>query len=334
MPHPGGRPLDFVWLYYVRTEEPDGVKATCKGCGVAVLSVVCKLWAHARSCEDLRGMGYEVTPATDGESQSEIGGSSAASCVSDGASSSNALPAVKKRRLMQAQLHPVVTDGPTKRLLDEQLTRFVVAANLPFRCVSHPELKAFVDLCRPGYHLPERRTVAGELLDAVYNKELRRITAQFVGSYATLQMDGWSSPSSDPVLATAVCVGQRSFLLSAEDTNGQPHTAEWLAERLITSIDLAETELKVHIIAVATDSASNMKRMKELVQERRSDLLYVPCMAHWMNLAAKDIAEDNPVLEKVCSQRWAQKSTTTPFASPRIPDCSLKIALFTPDCRL
>ena len=310
MPHPGGRPLDFVWLYFVRSEESDGVKANCKGCGAMVSPVVCRLWTHARNCEDLKGMGYEVVPGTDGESQSEVGGSSGASCVSDGAASSNAIPASssKKRRLLQAQLNPVVTDGATKRLLDEQLTRFVVAANLPFRCVSHPQLKVFVDLCRPGYHLPDRKTVAGELLDSVYNKELRRVTGQFVGAYATLQMDGWSSPSSDPVLATAVCVGQRSYLLSAEDTNGQPHTAEWLAERLITAIDLAESELKVHVIAVATDSASNMKRMKELVQERRSDLLYVPCMAHWMNLAAKDIAEDNPVLEKVCSQRWAQKS--------------------------
>ena len=101
MPHPGGRPLDFMWLYFVRSEESDGVRANCKSCGATVSPVVCRLWMHARNCEDLKGMGYEVIPGTDGESQIEVGGSSGASCVSDSAASSNAIPASssKKRRL-------------------------------------------------------------------------------------------------------------------------------------------------------------------------------------------------------------------------------------------
>jgi hypothetical protein len=49
-------------------------------------------------------------------------------------------------------------------------------------------------------------------------------------------MDGWSSPSNDPVLATSVSVGRRSYLLDCEDTTGQPHTAEWLAKKLADAI--------------------------------------------------------------------------------------------------
>lgn len=189
-----------------------------------------------------------------------------------------------------------------------------MGANLPFRSVAHGEFKHLVELLRPGYKPPNRKAVASELLDAVYHQELQKASVHLQGQYATLQIDGWTSPGSDPVLATAVCVGQKSYLLSAEDTNGQPHTAEWLAERLLVAIDTAERDMVCHwsmyhlngtipqkcrVIAVASDSASNMKRMRDLVQEKRPDLLYIPCMAHWLNLAAKDIAEDSTIIEKV-----------------------------------
>ena len=42
-----------------------------------------------------------------------------------------------------------------------------------------------------------------------------------------------------------------------------------------------------------------MKKMKEIVQVQRGDLLYVGCHAHWMNLAAKDVIEDSGIIDKV-----------------------------------
>ena len=111
-------------------------------------------------------------------------------------------------------------------------------------------------MMRPGYQPANRRNVAGELLNSIYRKEFSKAAGKLQGLCCTIQMDGWTSPRHDPTVAISVQVTNACFLLSVIDTNGQPQTAEWLAEQLLEAITLVERELGCRVIAVATDSTA------------------------------------------------------------------------------
>jgi hypothetical protein len=71
----------------------------------------------------------------------------------------------------------------------------------------------------------------------------------------------------------------------------------------------AKEEFKVEVICVTTDSASNMVHMKELAEEDHPHMIWVPCMAHWMNLAAKDISAESAMLERVIAiLKWFDRN--------------------------
>ena len=191
-----------------------------------------------------------------------------------------------KKRKLQAKLAAVVTDKETQRNLDHQLTRWIVGSNLPFRCVESPS-DLGINL-QTGKPLPVLCwTTCTEKLFLGSKTVLKR-------QYATVQLDGWTSPQHDPTLTTSIQVNRESFLWDVEETNGTAHTAKWLANRLLEIIRALEADLGVVVIAVTTDSASNMKTMKEIAEEERGDLLYMPCTAHWLHNASKDCGDDGP----------------------------------------
>jgi hypothetical protein len=275
---PGGRPCKGVWHYFIKHPGTTvgSTRATCKGCHEEMSPNPARMEKHAQSCVKLITAGFTGQLEDEVEEPVALG------------------PPVKKRKVKQELLQPVVTDRGTKELLDLQLTRFIVGANLPFRCVTHPEFVKLIRQLRPGYTPADRKTIAGSLLDDLYRKAWHQATKMFNGSMCTLQMDGWTSPSHDPTLVTSVQINGQSFLLEVEDTNGQPHTAEWMATRLLDHVKAVERDFGVKVVGVTTDSASNMKKMKELAAMERPDLLYMPCTAHWLHLAGKDCGQDGP----------------------------------------
>ena len=206
---PGGRPQHGVWHYFIKHPgQGNTVCATCKGCFEEMSPLAGRLQHHAAKCQALVSAGFtgQLDVDVDDEEVTVV------------------TPPAKKRKVRQEILQPVVTDKATKLLIDEQLTRFVVGANLPFRCVAHPEFAKLVHMLRPGYVHADCKYVVGPLLDDLNRKEFERAAGQLKGAFCTLQMDGWTSPSHDPTLVTSIQVNGSSFLWVVEDTNGQPHT--------------------------------------------------------------------------------------------------------------
>ena len=74
----GGRRLDGVWGYYIRSVDCKGaVKATCRGRGVEVSAVVQRLWRHADACVGLIAVGLmESVTVTDTDSAQSSSSSS------------------------------------------------------------------------------------------------------------------------------------------------------------------------------------------------------------------------------------------------------------------
>ena len=75
-------------------------------------------------------------------------------------------------------------------------------------------------------------------------------------------MDGWSTGANEPVIAVSPAVHDRSFLIGVEDTTGVPHTAAYLTQ-LAKEYKKKVEDLGVDLVAITTDSASNMAKMRD-----------------------------------------------------------------------
>ena len=232
-----------VWRCFVRDNSvKTNVKATCRGCGEELQGIVPRLEKHASACRRLRCLGLwgvdSLSPNLS-PSQSTAGSSPSSSSLAapdeekepsdsrEPASESSGPP--RKKVCFQTTL-PVVRTGPEKLSeLSIQLCRFMVTSNSPFSLVEDPEFEKFVHLLRPGVHIPNRRSIGGPVLDALYDTELERVSHAVEGKFGTICVDGWSTVTAEPVIGISLCVGGRSYLRDTVDTTGHPHTMQYLA---------------------------------------------------------------------------------------------------------
>ena len=84
---------------------------------------------------------------------------------------------------------------------------------------------------------------------------------------ATLALDGWSSLANDPVVGVSITTSVGTFLVNTVDTSSESHTSTYLVELLKMEKEKCETKWGVKIKSVVTDSASNMKSMREVVSD-------------------------------------------------------------------
>ena len=66
----------------------------------------------------------------------------------------------------------VLTTAPSvQKEAELQITRALMAINAPFRAVENNEFKKLLTSLRLGISIPDRKKVAGPLLEAVYQEE-------------------------------------------------------------------------------------------------------------------------------------------------------------------
>ena len=102
---------------------------------------------------------------------------------------------------------------------ERQVGRFVYATNAPFKVVENEEFLKLMEMMRPGIKIPARRAVAGRILQDVHDEEWQKFVASVKEKLCTLQIDGWSTLTSNPVLA--ICLGQQ--IITSIDTTGVVH---------------------------------------------------------------------------------------------------------------
>ena len=208
------------------------------------------------------------------------------------------------------------------------IVRWMISCNVSFRSIDNQHLAKFITMLRPGYRLPGRKDLAGPILDGIYNKEFTKMVTQVSGCMATLMLvcpitiwqsciyimhlqDGWSTKSNDPVLAATVQVNGQTYLVGADDTTGCPHTSQYLLSVLEEYLQRAQDELNVHVVCVTTDSASNMVHMKELAaaEGKCPGVVFAPCMAHWLNLLAKDLCAESAMVDRIVTiLKWFDRN--------------------------
>ena len=186
-----GRPLDPVWEHF---EGKDGNKAKCLECGSESAPLVERMRAHFNK--------YHV--AKDGETP-------------------------KPRKQIKIEKFVVKTAILDNDKFDVSVAKFFYANNISFNCVDSVTFKYLVNDLHPGYKPPNRKPLAGQLLDtacAELEGEAKKATN---GSKATFCLDGWSNVANDPIIASSIQVSNKVHIVDIIDTNDEKHTSVNLA---------------------------------------------------------------------------------------------------------
>ena len=114
--------------------------------------------------------------------------------------------------------YTIKTDSNAAKELDVLIAKFFYACNVPFNVAEQTHFKQMISALRPGYTPPDRKKLSGFLLDTVFVAINGHVADQLEGKDVTLVQDGWSDIHNQPVIASCVHTGSKSFFLSADDT--------------------------------------------------------------------------------------------------------------------
>ena len=113
-----------------------------------------------------------------------------------------------------------------KDKFDVSVAKFFYANNISFNCVDSVTFKSLVNDLHPGYKPPNRKRLAGELLDTVCAELEREAKKATNGSMATFCLDGWSNVAKDPIIASSIQVSNKVYIVDIIDTNDEKQAQE------------------------------------------------------------------------------------------------------------
>ena len=215
----------------------------------------------------------------------------------------------------QPKLTPwvVKTDAGTREKLDRTVAEFFYGCSVPFSVADHPLFIQMVDRLRPGYRAPDRKRLAGPLLDSVYldMKETVKTKLHNVES-VTLVQDGWSNIHNEPVVAHSICSPGYSFFLNAVATESMEKTAVNCAELAESAMTIAKEEYGVEVSGVCTDNAASMNRMRDILKDKHPGIETWGCSSHLLNLLGQDVTPESIISHVVCRSRSAEALPQSP----------------------
>jgi len=88
-----------------------------------------------------------------------------------------------------------------------------------------------IAVTRPGYKPPNRKQLAGPLLDNAEESVSKELSNQLKDCTITLVQDGWSSIKNDPIIVSSIhtdtVIGPKTFLLNTVDCSSESKTADY-----------------------------------------------------------------------------------------------------------
>ena len=188
-----GRRKNEVWGSFNEVRVDGVLRAKCKKCEETVVNNPERLKSHLTKC------------TADGQPQA--------------------------KKMVQSVLSTVV--NPTKQHeVDMQVLRYLIASNTPFLQAENKEFVKMLNMLRPGTKVPCRQTLAGPLLDQLFELEKNKIIDFVKNSYCSIAIDGWSTRSNEHVIGVSLHSGGKSYLVNTINTSGEPRTIEYLSELL------------------------------------------------------------------------------------------------------
>jgi hypothetical protein len=199
---------------------------------------------------------------------------------------------IKRTRITKIDNFVDRMDKEEQENLEFQLAQALFSAGVPFTFVDNPLVIQFFKYLRPSFKLPNRKKLANELLNDVYD-EVKSQTDEQISKANTLCMvsDGWSNINRESVQNFIVCTPKPIFF-NATFSGEESHTGEWVANEITQQMET----IGVHrFSAVITDTASVMKAAWRRIEEKYSNVVCLGCNSHIINLLIGDILKIDEV---------------------------------------
>ena len=124
---------------------------------------------------------------------------------------SSSAETVPKKVPKQTTLFNVMTSQEKQHEIELQIGRYFVSSNTAFRQVENQEFQKLVQKLKPGVEIPNRKRLAGPILDELYNEEQKKVKALCSGMMGTLAIDGWSTVTNEPVIGVNVTTNSETW---------------------------------------------------------------------------------------------------------------------------
>ncbi|UZO22512.1 uncharacterized protein OCT59_014874 [Rhizophagus irregularis] len=124
--------------------------------------------------------------------------------------------------------------------LEILLAQALFAAGVPFSFLENNYVIQFFQQLRPAFKLPNRRKLADELLDDVFDEVKAECNEQILQAKSlTMVSDGWSNINRESVQNFVICTPKPLFF-DAIYSGEEFHTAKWVADEIIKQMEIVE----------------------------------------------------------------------------------------------
>ncbi|UZO03793.1 uncharacterized protein OCT59_004957 [Rhizophagus irregularis] len=124
--------------------------------------------------------------------------------------------------------------------LEILLAQALFAAGVPFSFLENNYVIQFFQQLRPAFKLPNRRKLADELLDDVFDEVKAECNEQILQAKSlTMVSDGWSNINRESVQNFVICTPKPLFF-DAIYSGEESHTAKWVADEIIKQMEIVE----------------------------------------------------------------------------------------------
>ncbi|KAJ8893847.1 hypothetical protein PR048_006448 [Dryococelus australis] len=118
---------------------------------------------------------------------------------------------------------------------------------------------------RPGYEPPNRKQLAGPLLNPVYEQLNQEASLELSGQSVTLMQDRWSRPNlhNDPVIANVLSIGNKSYFISAIDAGTNAKASQYCLEQAKEAISEAHEKFIFKVKSFVSVKKAKIKPHEE-----------------------------------------------------------------------
>ncbi|KAI2498263.1 transposase [Fragilaria crotonensis] len=201
--------------------------------------------------------------------------------------SSKAVSSMTQTSSIKDHLLPKI-NALTKERFEQAISMHYYVTGASFKRIEEPNLAAAMKMLRPDAVLPNRKKLAGPLLDKAFavlktkvNKHL-----EHAGTVVCLTTDGWSNVKNEPIVNYMATSPSSTLFLESVSTGEQSHNAEWIAsdiQRVMASYPTTT------FAGAVTDNTSTNKNAWELLLIKHPSAYFQGCASHGLNLFVKDI---------------------------------------------
>lgn len=104
-----------------------------------------------------------------------------------------------------------------------------------------------------------------------------------------LALDGWTSPNHRSIWNfTVLTPTRKEYVIQLSDLSSNSHTGEFIANKIEGILDLIGPS---KFSAIVSDNGSNVRKAREIIEKKHSNIENIRCISHCVNLYSSDMVQ-------------------------------------------